>query len=214
MSDNYYKSRYVWNDDRKVVWKEIVRFLNKFIPKDGTVLDIGAGYCDFINNVNAKNKIALDYSPDLQKYAGAGVVQVNSSVTDMGKVSDTSVDVVFASNLFEHLSDSELEATMSEVKRVLKKGGRLILMQPNYRLAYKTYFDDHTHKKVFSDTSLETFLLSHDMEIELKKAKFLPFSLRSRPSIIPVLPIIIRAYINSPWKPFAGQMLFVAKKND
>lgn len=212
MSDNYYKSRYVWNDDRKVVWKEIVRFLEKYIPKDGTVLDIGAGYCDFINNVDAKNRMALDYSPDLNKYAGAGVVQINSSVTNMSKVESNTVDVVFASNLFEHLTDSELETTMNEVKRVLKKEGRLILMQPNYRLAYKTYFDDHTHKKVFSDTSLETFLLSFNMEIELKKPKFLPFSLKSRPSIIPVLPIIIRAYINSPWKPFAGQMLFVSKK--
>lgn len=211
MSDNYYKSRYVWNDDRKVVWKEIVRFLSKYVPKEGTVLDIGAGYCDFINNVDAKNRIALDYSPDLRKYANNGIEQINSSVTDMSKVTSNTVDVVFASNLFEHLTDADLEITMGEVKRVLKKGGRLILMQPNYRLAYKTYFDDHTHKKVFSDTSLETFLLSFDMEIELKKAKFLPFSLKSRPSIIPVLPWVIRAYINSPWKPFAGQMLFVAK---
>ncbi len=212
MADNYYKSRYVWNKDRAVVWKEIVRYLDWYIPKDGTVLDIGAGYCDFINNVEAKNRIALDYSPDLSMYAKEGITQINSSVTDMSKVLSSTVDVVFASNLFEHLTDSELETTMGEVKRVLKKGGRLILMQPNYRLAYKTYFDDHTHKKVFSDTSLETFLLSFDMEIELKKAKFLPFSLKSRPSIIPVFPLLIRAYINSPLKPFAGQMLFVAKK--
>ena len=212
MTDNYYKSRYVWNEDRKVVWKEIVRFLDKYIPKDGTVLDIGAGYCDFINNVDAKNRIALDYSPDLNKYAKEGITQINSSVTDMSKVVSNTVDVVFASNLFEHLTDVELETTMTEVKRVLKKGGRLILMQPNYRLAYKTYFDDHTHKKVFSDTSLETFLLSFDMEIELKKAKFLPFSLKSRPSVIPVFPLLIRAYINSPIKPFAGQMLFVSKR--
>lgn len=212
MTDKYYKSRYVWNEDRTVVWKEIVRYLEKYIPKDGTVLDIGAGYCDFINNVDSKNRIALDYSPDLNKYAKEEIIQINSSVTDMSKVSGNSVDVVFASNLFEHLTDAELETTMGEVKRVLKKEGRLILMQPNYRLAYKTYFDDHTHKKVFSDTSLETFLLSHDMEIELKKAKFLPFSLKSRPSIIPVFPLLIRAYINSPIKPFAGQMLFVSKK--
>ncbi len=211
MTDPYYKSRYVWNDDRKVVWKEIVRYLSIFLPKDGTILDIGAGYCDFINNVEAKNRVALDYSPDLEKYAQTGIRTVNSPVTDMSTINANSVDVVFASNLFEHLSDEELSKTMIEVKKVLKKGGRLILMQPNYRLAYKTYFDDHTHKKVFSDVSLETFLLSHGMDIELKKPKFLPFSLKSRPSIIPVFPWIIRVYIHSPWKPFAGQMLFVAK---
>ncbi|TSC70621.1 MAG: type 11 methyltransferase [Parcubacteria group bacterium Gr01-1014_46] len=211
MTDPYYKSRYVWDNDREVVWKEIVRYLSSFLPIDGTVMDIGAGYCDFINNVNSKNRIALDYSPDLKNYAKEGVRIVNSSVTDMSAVGDATVDVVFASNLFEHLSDGELETTMGEIKRVLKKGGRLILMQPNYRLSYKTYFDDHTHKKVFSDVSLETFLLSHGMEIELKKPKFLPFSLKSRPSFIPVFPVLIRAYLNSPWKPLAGQMLFIAK---
>lgn len=212
MTDPYYKSRYVWNNDRAVVWKEIVRYLSDFIPKDGVVLDIGAGYCDFINNVKSKVRIALDYSPDFKQYAKEGIKTIESSVTDMKEVSGDTVDVVFASNLFEHLSDDELAKTVGEVKRVLKKGGRLILMQPNYRLSYKTYFDDPTHKKVFSDTALRAFLVSFGFEIELAKPRFLPFSLKSRPSIIPVLPIVIRAYINSPIKPFAGQMLFVAKK--
>lgn len=212
MTDPYYKSRYVWNNDRAVVWKEIARYLSDFIPKDGTVLDIGAGYCDFINNVESKVRIALDYSPDFKQYAKEGIKTIQSSVTDMKDVSDDTVDIVFASNLFEHLSDDELSKTVGEVKRVLKKDGRLILMQPNYRLSYKTYFDDPTHKKVFSDTALRAFLISFGFEIEFAKPRFLPFSLKSRPSIIPVLPIIIRAYLNSPIKPFAGQMLFVARK--
>ena len=46
MSDSYYKSRYVWNNERVVVWKEIVSYLSTYLPKDGTILDIGAGYCE------------------------------------------------------------------------------------------------------------------------------------------------------------------------
>jgi ubiquinone/menaquinone biosynthesis C-methylase UbiE len=213
MTDSYYKSRYVWNDDRKVVWKEIVSYLKKYIPEDGTVLDIGAGYCDFINNVKSKKLIALDYSNDFKQYAATGVVTLVSPVTDMSMIENNTVDVVFGSNIFEHLNDEELDKTMKEVKRVLKKNGRLILMQPNYRLSYKTYFDDHTHKKVFSDVALKNFLISYGMEIELSKPRFLPFSLKSRPGIIPVFPWIIRAYLYSPVKPFAGQMLFVAKNS-
>jgi ubiquinone/menaquinone biosynthesis C-methylase UbiE len=212
MTDPYYKSRYVWNNDRSVVWKEIVRFLEKYISINDSVLDIGAGYCDFINNVKSKKRIALDYSPELTKYAKEGIETVQSGVTDMSRIQSGTIDVVFGSNIFEHLSDDELSKTMSEVSRVLKKGGRLILMQPNYRLSYKTYFDDPTHKKVFSDVSLKAFLVSHDMDVELEMPRFLPFSLKSRPSIIPVFPLLIRTYINSPLKPFAGQMLFVAKK--
>lgn len=211
ITDSYYKSRYVWNNDRPIVWREIVRYLGKFISKEATVLDLGAGYCDFINNVICRKKIALDYSVDFKQYALPDVETIQSSVINMGLIADRSVDLVFASNLFEHLSDEELSLTIGEIKRILKKEGRLILMQPNYRLAYKTYFDDPTHKKVFSHVSLEAFLISHGFIIELAKPKFLPFSLKSRPSLIPVFPWLIRAYINSPIKPLAGQMLFVAK---
>ncbi len=212
MKDSYYKSRYVWNNDRSVVWKEIVSYLKKFIPAKGTVVDLGAGYCDFINNVDAQNKIALDHSPDFKKYADKDVKTIESSVTDMSKIPTDSVDVVFASNLFEHLTDYELSLTMKEVNRVLKKKGRLILMQPNFRLSSKTYFDDPTHKKVFSDVSLKAFLISFGFNIELEKPRFLPFSLASRPKLMPLHPLIVRTYLKSPVKPFAGQMLFVAKK--
>jgi ubiquinone/menaquinone biosynthesis C-methylase UbiE len=209
MTDPYYESRYKWDKNRTIVWREIVRYLDKYIPA-GTVLDIGAGYCDFINNISAKEKIALDYSPELSKYASKDVKTVQSRVTDMSQVEGGSVDLVFASNLLEHLTDEDLEKTISEIKRVLKKEGRIILMQPNYRLNPKHYFDDPTHKKIFTDESMKSFLLSNGFNIELSKSRFLPLSMNSKPSAIPIFPLLIRAYIYSPIKPFAGQMLFVA----
>lgn len=210
--DAYYKSRFTFNKDRDVVWKEIVRFLNPFLKDAQVILDLGAGYCDFINNVTAQKKIAVDISPELSRYAHDDVQLVNSLATDLSAVNDNSVDCVFSSNLLEHLTDSELEACLFEVKRVLKKGGLFITMQPNYRLAYKTYFDDFTHKKVFSDESLKGFLVAQDLTIVKYWKKFLPFSLKSRPSVVPVHPLLIRAYLHSPYKPFAGQMMFITKK--
>ena len=211
MQDKYYKARFGFNKDRDVVWKEIVRFLNPFVKNKHSILDLGAGYCDFINNVSAKEKIAVDISPELKNYANQGVRQINSLATDLTSIQSNSVDLVFSSNLLEHLDNEELSKCMQEVKRVLKNGGLFITMQPNYRLSYKTYFDDFTHKKVFSDESLKGFLIANDFEIVKYWPRFLPFSLKSRPSIIPVFPFLIRAYLNSPLKPFAGQMLFVTK---
>lgn len=212
MKDSYYKARFVFNKDRNVVWKEIVRFLNPFLVGKDTILDLGAGYCDFINTVTASHKIAVDVSPELANYADKDVKQVNTLATDLSAVVSSSVDVVFSSNLLEHLDDTELALCMKEVKRVLKNGGLFITMQPNYRLAYKTYFDDFTHKKVFSDESLRGFLVSHGFDILRAYPRFLPFSLKSRPSVIPVSSYIVRLYLMLPWKPFAGQMLFVCKK--
>lgn len=211
VTDSYYSSRYTYNTDRSVVWKEIVRFLKPFWGDKKTVLDVGAGYCDFINNVDVSERIAIDMSPDFFQYADKDVKTIQTKADTLPTIKDGSIDVAFSSNLLEHLNDEELASTVKEIKRVLKKGGLFILMQPNYYYSYRNYFDDATHKKVFSDSSLESFLVSHNFEIVKKMKKFLPFSLKSRPGLIPIHPLIIRAYINSPWKPFAGQMLFVVR---
>ncbi len=211
--DTYYATRYVFDSNRTVVWKEIVKFLQKYVQAGETVLDLGAGYCDFINNIEAEKKYAVDVSPELEKYAGENVKKINSPAWDLSLVQDGSVDVVFASNLLEHLADDELQKTMKEITRVLKPKGKLILMQPNYRLSKKHYFDDPTHKKIFDDISLRDFLLLHGFKILLKMPRFLPLSMRSNSSLVPnfLLPIIVRFYIHSPIKPFAGQMLFVTE---
>jgi SAM-dependent methyltransferase len=214
MEDEYYKTRYIFDSKRRLVWKEISRFLEKFFRGSQTIVDLGAGYCDFINNVSVQKRYAIDISPELPKYAGEGVIQINRAGWDLSEISDSSVDVVHASNFLEHFDDEEIKKIFKETKRMLKPGGKLILMQPNYRLCAKHYFDDPTHKKVFDDSSLESLLLAHDFKVILKKPRFLPFSMRSNSPFITtsLLPLIVRAYIHSPFKPFAGQMLFVAEK--
>jgi ubiquinone/menaquinone biosynthesis C-methylase UbiE len=214
MKDNYYKSDYIPNTSRPIIWKEIIRFTSKFIPKDATVVDLGAGYCDFINNVSAKTKYAVDISSELQDFALPNVKRINSEAWNLSEINDSSVDVVHASNLFEHFTDEELDKVIKEIKRVLKIGGRLILMQPNFRYAYKSYFDDHTHKKIFTHISLENFLLHYNFSIIHKMPKFLPYSMKGNPATkVPFLSWAVLLYLRSPWKPFAGQMLLISEKN-
>jgi hypothetical protein len=43
------------------------------------------------------------------------------------------------------------------------------------------------------------------------KPKFLPYSMRD--SRLPIAPWLVRAYLHSPWKPMAGQMLVVARRD-
>lgn len=213
--DEYYKSgQYDPDPRRALVWGEIIRFLSPYIPQNSVVVDLGAGYCDFINQVSASKKYAVDPSPELSNFATKDVVKINSPASDLLAISSNTVDVVHASNLLEHFDDQELEKVMREIKRVLKTGGKLILIQPNYKLQPEHYFDDHTHKKIFNDVSLESFLVENGFKIILKMSRFLPQEVKNSPSFIPrsILPLIIRAYLQSPFKPLAGQMLFVAEK--
>jgi len=84
-----------------------------------------------------------------------------------------------------------------------------VLIQPNYRLAYKRYFDDFTHVSVWSEVSLGDFLRSRGWNVEIAQPRFMPFSVKSR---FPVSRFLIRCYLASPLKPGAGQMLIVASK--
>jgi hypothetical protein len=67
-----------WTEREKAakseLWKVFCNtFLARYIPEDGTVLDIGSGYCDFINNVRAARRIAIDVNPETVRRAAPGV---------------------------------------------------------------------------------------------------------------------------------------------
>ena len=67
--------------------------------------------------------------------------------TNLPKELSSKIDVVFVSNFFEHLdSKNELIDTLKEIHRVLKPGGKVMILQPNIRLVGDSYWDyvDHT----------------------------------------------------------------------
>jgi len=209
MVDQYFISYFNYDPDREIVWKEIAKYLQKFIPLQSKLLELGAGYCQFINNVGAEEKHALDIFEQIDKYARPEVVVHKESSTNLKCFGSEYFDTVFASNFLEHLDVEECEKTVDEIVRVLKKDGKFILIQPNFKYCYSNYFDDYTHKRVFSHVSLPEYLKSKGFKIELLKPKFLPFSMKSR---LPKTRMLVRLYLNLPIKPFGKQMLVIAKK--
>jgi hypothetical protein len=204
----YHETRFVFDERRETLWKTLCEsYFNQFISPDDTVLELGAGYCNFINNARAKKRIALDLWPGVARAAGAGVHAIVGSVTDLSLVEDGSIDFAFASNLFEHLTQPQFELTLRQLRNKLSAGGTLNILQPNYKLAYREYFDDYTHVAIYSDTSLCDFLAAHGFRVVKRQAGFLPFSIKSR---WPVSPRLIRLYLASPIKPFAKQMFIRA----
>lgn len=210
MSQGYFDTRYTPDDRRAPVWRHIVRYLSSWIPSDAAVLEIGAGYCDFSNAVAAVSRTAVDRDPTFVHHAGAGVRTIVSSCDDLSVLANGSFDVVFASNLLEHLERPVLEATLAEVTRVLRPCGRLVLVQPNFRLCPRQYFDDYTHVAIFTDRSLPDLLEAHGFHRRHVEARFLPLTMRSRLSgghrLVPL-------YLRLPWRPLAGQMLVVADRS-
>lgn len=209
----YFNTRFQFDPRRKVVWNAVTRFIqSKYIAADARVMDLGAAYCDFINHIEAREKHALDVFERLEDYAADDVITHVRSCTDMSPIPDGHLDVIFASNLLEHLTHEELLATIAEVRRVLRPDGRLILLQPNFKYCYRTYFDDYTHLQVFTHMGIWDLLEMAGLEVERMHPKFLPVNMKSTLRLkLPFLGLLVSAYLHSPWKPRAGQMLVVAR---
>src|SRR5437667_9074135 len=93
---------------RNDIWKTLSKFyFQKLVKKSDTVLDLGAGYCEFINNINCSKKYAVDINPDTKKYAGRDVTVIQVSALSLPKNLENSIDVVFMSNFLEHLNSKE-----------------------------------------------------------------------------------------------------------
>jgi len=196
---------------RAGVWRAIVDYLSPWMPAQGTVLEIGAGHCHWINSVSASSRLAIDMWPEVGRYAAAGVeTRVMDAARELSTLPHAHFDAVLASNVLEHFDPDVAHRIAGEVAALLKPGGRFLIIQPNYRYAYRHYFDDYTHRAVFTDVSLPNMLRSQGFTISECRPRFLPYSMRNVRGTVPQW--LVRAYLHSPFKPGAGQMLVVATR--
>jgi len=187
------------------------KFFQKYISKNATVLDVAAGYCEFINNIQAKHKIALDINPDIRKFADKSIKIILAPSTDMSKISSNTIDNVFISNFFEHITKDEIIKTLNEIHRVLKKGGKLMILQPNIRYSYNDYWMFFDHITPLDDRSLCEVLELTNFKIVECRPRFLPYSTKSK---LPKSVILLRVYLKLPilQKLIGKQAFVVAQK--
>lgn len=204
-----YRGRYPFFRERQGIWREIARYVWRDTGPVGTLVELGAGFCDFVNQFPARRKIAFDLNPDMVEFAAPDVdlrIRPAEAVAELG---EESVDLIFASNFLEHLTRPELDRLLPILHRTLRPAGRLILLQPNYRRCASQYFVDETHQTVFTDRTLAEFLARFGFRTVRRVPGLLPFSMKSR---LPKWPILTRLFLRSPWRPMGAQMYVVAEK--
>ena len=202
-------TRYTYDPCRSGVWREICRYLRPYLPERPTVLDLGAGYGDFLKYIVADKKYALDINPALASYWPDTVQPLVQSALEPFPLEEGSINVVLASNFFEHFWIPECRMILERVHRVVVQGGILIVVQPNIRLEPGRYYDDYTHKSAFSEISFCDFLESLGWTIISCEGRFLPLTMKSR---VPKLGWLVRLYLSLPFRPWAGQFLLIAQK--
>ena len=198
---------------RKQVWAELTRsFFQRYVGRDGAVLDLGCGWGEFINSIQAGVKYAIDLNPDAPKHLAPDVTFFHQDCSSAWPLEDNSLDVVFTSNFFEHLPSKEkLVSTVREAWRCLKPNALLICMGPNIRYLANSYWDFLDHHLPLSDASIEELaLLCGFREVHVTK-KFLPYTM-ARGNQPPLL--FVRWYLCWPvlWAVFGKQFLAFARK--
>ncbi|HNB22942.1 MAG TPA: class I SAM-dependent methyltransferase [Candidatus Melainabacteria bacterium] len=207
-----YFARFQDEAKRSLVWKELSRYFQQWIDPHSAVLDLGAGYCEFINNIQAKQKYAMDLNPTTAAKARSDVTVISQDVTLKWPVESSSIDVVFSSNFLEHIpTKNGLMNCLREANRVLKSDGKLILLGPNIRFCSDVYWDFFDHHLPLSDRSAVEALGLAGFEAQKVIERFLPFTMQGGQ---PAHPILIRAYLMLPvaWLVLGKQFLIIARK--
>jgi SAM-dependent methyltransferase len=198
---------------KQAVWKVLCgHFFQRFIPREARVMDIAAGNCEFINHIEAREKIAFDINPDAAIYAKAEVRVINDTFFNMERYIHTQWDIIFASNIFEHLDSKE--QVISAVKLCydhLVPGGKLLILQPNIKYVHGAYWDFIDHKIPLTDSSLIEAGRLCGFKPSYVLPRFLPYTTRSR---LPQHPLLVLLYLKFPaaWFLFGGQSFLVLEK--
>jgi len=169
MDNTIVYDKYDWsNIDFKHLKGKIEKILD-VIPADvETIMDIGCGNGIITNILGQKFEVtAVDRSEHALSFVETKKVQASC---DNIPVSDKSYDMVFSSELLEHLNDEVLAGTVAEIKRLTKK--YIFITVPNNENADKLsikcakckyIYNSPNHLRSFDINKLQSLFQEHKL---------------------------------------------------
>ena len=193
------------------IWPPIVEHLRRYMV-DGPIVDIGCDLGYFIRNVRAEERWATDVRdvsaelpPDVHFVQADGLALTDALPLDY-------FGIAFMSNYLEHLpSRDAVVDQFGVIRKILRPGGRVIVLQPNVRLIGGRYWDFIDHSVPMTEASLEEAATVAGLRTHRMVTRFLPYTTKSR---LPQHPILVRAYLAFPpaWWLFGKQTLYVGER--
>jgi len=198
---------------KNAIWKILCQsYFSRFINESDTIVDVACGYGEFINNIKANRRIAIDLNKDAEKFLSQDIEFNLCEATKLGSVIKNEADVVFTSNFLEHLPDKKtLDELLDQVMITLKPGGKFLILGPNLRYLPGKYWDYYDHHLGLTHLSISEALQLRGFKIDLCIDRFLPYTTKGS---LPTHPLLVSLYLKVPlaWKLMGKQFFIVASK--
>jgi SAM-dependent methyltransferase len=197
---------------KEAIWRELGRYLQRFIVPNARVVDVACDLGYFIRNIKAADRWATDIR-DVEDALPKDVHFVHASGLELAHVMPNDhFDLAFFSNYLEHLSSTETVLQQLRVTfSLLKPGGRVLILQPNIRLIGGSYWDFIDHQTALTEKSLAEAAVMAGFKTKKVITRFMPYTTKSR---LPQHPLLVRAYLAFPpaWWLMGKQTLYLGEK--
>ena len=126
----------------------VLNLYGNFFSKDSKevrFLDLGCGDQHLKNSVIKRD----------MDYLGLDITDVNFECDKLPFEND-SIDIIVSLAVIEHIFNPD--NFLTEILRVMKPGGILYITTPNWNYDYKAFYNDPTHVKPYTPSTLERIL--------------------------------------------------------
>lgn len=163
-----------------------VKFLmSKYkISQGSTILELGCGRGEFLKQFvkNGLDGHGIDLSDYALNYCPEATIKIIDMTREKIPYPDGSFDVVYSKSFIEHFYYPE--KIFEEAYRVLKPGGILITLTPEWEYIYKSFYEDFTHRTPFTKLSLrDIHLITGFKNVQVSSFKQLPCLWTKKPYV-------------------------------
>lgn len=112
----------------------VAYYLNKYFNKHGVYAECGVGSGQTLKNIKKDKQVfyAVDFSKKALEEAKKNKLYNRFILADVRNLpfKDNSIDGIWNLGLMEHFAPEEIDSVLIEFKRVLKRGGKVVMFWP------------------------------------------------------------------------------------
>jgi SAM-dependent methyltransferase len=192
--------------------------ISQVFQQPGTLVDVGCGRGEYLRSFQARgfDVIGVDRAPSARGAGSELRVEITDIEHEAMPLLDRSVDYVYSKSVIEHLHKPD--HFLTECFRVLKPGGKAVIMTPSWRHIWKVFYEDYTHVTPFTANGLaDAMSVAGFVDVSVVPFWQLPFLWNHPWLCIPVrllalLPLPYRPWDRAPWPEGMNKLIRFSKE--